>query len=528
MRKHHSKSLDDELSALWSILEKLENGSLSPQEGDYLAELLDRSSEARTIYFEYFQLVTFLKGATEIQAKKELLPVLGAHGRQMRTLKNSFLAAAAMILVLLAIGAFIVLQPPPIEIGIIKASAGTGWTVETEEGTKAVNASTISEGSTLNLHSGMLKLTLESGVRLVLQGPAEVSFPGLHKPVVKKGWLWIDSAEGHPAIRVDTPELRIRDIGTRFGVKVRSDRFTEIHLISGKVEAIAQKTNKKVILENETAGMMIPAFGETTEVRLATDPFPELDQLLNQPTSYSTTIHSQTPDGYWMLNDQFIGGIKNSVAEDFPGQHQIPVQPAVAGIRPSDGFYGFPEDNLAVFLPGDHPGSVLSDLDTPDGISSKEGAVSFWCRSNTKADKEETLWYAGHRNWGNEPKQEICVFFNVGGGVGFFIGSGGNDVQLNSSTEVTDGTWHHIVASWSSDRAELFVNGHLVAMNQDSREFNFTSLHGNEVRFGKPRVNWERQYRGTVDEIAYWNRQLSATEVLLQFQSARGSTERED
>jgi hypothetical protein len=64
----------------------------------------------------------------------------------------------------------------------------------------------------------------------------EVSFPKLRNPVLRHGWLWIDTGGEAESFVVEIPRLAVRDIGTRFGVRVREDWTAEVHVIDGSVE----------------------------------------------------------------------------------------------------------------------------------------------------------------------------------------------------------------------------------------------------------------------------------------------------
>ena len=522
MSEHESEFTEVELAELWETLEKLERCSLSDTEGDALTALLDRSAEARSIYLEYFELVSMLKSASEVQAQEGRLPVFAEQGKQRKALHLSVLVAAAVVLLLAGIAALIHLRRPDRPVMLVEVAIGTEWTMHGGDQDSDLSANQFTKGATVRVYSGTAALTLESGVRLLIQGPAEVAFPELEKPVLKKGWLWVDSAAHLPGLQIETPGLEIRDVGTRFGVRVCRDRSTQIHLISGEVEA-RLKDNKTVIAMGPDAkSSKISLQGNVEETEPAIDPFPDLEELLIRPHSYATTILGQTPGGYWRLNDVEKGVMENAVPGGIPGDCQAAVKIGQAGVRPEDGFGGFEEGNQAYFLTGSHGSSVLQNLDVPGGVSPLEGGVSFWFRREGEPKQEEIMWYAGmDRASGLGPEEEIHVYLESEGRVRFFMENGRYDILLSSSRNAADGLWHHVAATWRNRKVELFLDGESVMVDHGQRTLSDTVFRGTQNRFGKPRVNHGgRQFLGWVDEIAYWNRMLMPVEVRSQYQAA--------
>jgi len=521
MTHQESEGGERDLSHLWDTLEELEGGTLSPSDHEALDQLLGQSPEARAIYLEYFELATLIQGRAAIRAEEGELPVLSGSRSQKKILRFSVMAAAAGLALMAGIGAYISVRQSRPVLAVAEVATGTEWAVDGDKQAPDADGSAITRGSAVSVSSGMVALTLESGGRMVLQGPMDVSFPTMDRPVLGRGWLWIDSGEVDASFRVDTPELRIRDIGTRFGVRVRQDGFAEVHLISGLVEAESRKTDKKVVLGPEARGAMIPALGEMEEQLLASDPFPGLEDLLASHRSYSTTILSQTPSGYWRLNEEEHGELANLAREGSAGLHGPNARPAAPGVRPEDGFGGFEAGNTGVFLSGTDPRSVLVELDAPGGVSPKEGGVSFWFRRDGLPEEEEMLWYAGRSGTGLGPEDEMHAYLGAQGRVRFFMENGKFDILLSSSRNVADGQWHHVAATWGMGAVELFLDGRRVAEDTEFRRVSDEVFSGYDVRFGKSRSNFIRRFHGWVDEIAYWNRPLTFVDVHRQYQAAR-------
>ena len=531
MTVYASDSPPGGISKLWSTLEKFESGVLSSQERDELDQLLGSSAEARSIYLEYFELVTLIEGAASIRAEEGRLPVLFGQRSQRKVLSYSLLAAAAALVLMAGIAMYVTIRETPRAVAEVEFAKGTQWSVDGSGQSPDSDGASIKPGSSVTVSTGIVALTMDSGARMVLQGPAQVSFPTMESPVLERGWLWFDSGGSDEGIQVETPELWVRDIGTRFGTRLREDGLTEVHLVDGQVEIEVRGDGRKVDFGQQTGAAMIPAMGEVVQLPLAPDPFPTLEKILASQQSYATTIIGQSPSGYWRLNDKEHGACENLIVEDLPGAHGPSVQAMVPGVQPAQGFGGFEEDNPGVYLPGTDKESVLYNLDVPGGVTDREGAVSFWFRREGLPSDVEMLWYTGRQHHGSENGlggvDGMHAFLDKAGRLGFFMDTGRYDILLSSSRAVTDGKWHHVAASWGAKTIELFLDGRRLAEDSEFRLKSDEVFTDFEVRFGKARRDNFRQFHGWVDEIACWSRPLTFLEVYCQYQSAREAPEAE-
>ncbi|MCU0779872.1 MAG: LamG domain-containing protein, partial [Akkermansiaceae bacterium] len=186
------------------------------------------------------------------------------------------------------------------------------------------------------------------------------------KPVVREGWLWIDSGDPGEFFEVRAPDLRIRNLGTRFGVKVAAGEPTEVHLIQGMLEVTRDlQTDTPMELGAEERAWAIPPDGEATSLPLARDPFRGISGLLDADASYSTTILSQSPSNYWRINDAAANTLANEVPDGVSGGRHPQVAIREGGLSPTMGFHGFAADNRAALLPGTRGQGAVSLGVTP-------------------------------------------------------------------------------------------------------------------------------------------------------------------
>lgn len=342
-------------------LQELEAGTLDPMERDELMAMVKRSPVAQRMYLGYFEVSAMLQAEAATHAEQGNLPKVVRFDSPSRLFRRALLAAAALVLLAALVGALIQVTRPEVRELALTAAADTRWSVTGQTRDAEGQTTIVHEGSTLRVASGTLELRLESGAAMVMQGPAHVSFPKLTQPVVRSGWLWIDSGATAEKFEIRTPDLRIRNLGTRFGVSVPTEGPAEVHLIKGKLEVISEAMPEKILsLVPEGVGQAIPSQGEPTRMALARDPFPNLAGLLAAPANYSTTVRGQNPAAYWRLQDAPGGILSNEVVGDPSGRVKPGVSLRARGPGPAAGFDGFDEANQAARLDGKTADSRLS------------------------------------------------------------------------------------------------------------------------------------------------------------------------
>lgn len=352
-------------SELCRVLAELEADELGLQDRADLMALIDRSPAAQRIYLEYFEMTAMLEVEARIHAEQGKMPVVtGQGGMAKRIFRRSVLAAAAIIM-LSAIAAtlFVVDRSEAGDLSV-SATAGAQWLVDGVLRDPSDGESLVAKGSSIMVRSGMVELKLATGVTYVVQGPAHVSFSEPERAVLHDGWLWVDSASSDESLEVETPELIVRDIGTRFGVRVRSEGPAEVHLIEGKVEVLARSTGELLAsLEPENRAFTIAPTGELKVLSLERDPFSEFSVLSEGPVNFATTVRSQKPAGYWRLDESKTGYFVNRVPEGVVGRGQPRELIDEPGPTPQDGFHGFEDENRSALA-----GLSLGTAPVHDGV----------------------------------------------------------------------------------------------------------------------------------------------------------------
>lgn len=335
-------------SELWQDLQDLEAGLLPDEDRDALMKTLADSADARQLYLEYFELSALLAEEAGTEAEqRDLLPQLRPRVR-WRT-RAMALAAAACVLLGLSLHFWPDHAPPPGSHAHLKASAGpaTEWRVDSQAQHPRVLA-----GSTVRVEAGTLKLRHPGGSLLILQGPAQVQFASLNQVRIEEGWLWLDTAESGESFELETPDLLLRNIGTRFGVHVPVDNPAEVHLLEGRVDAYARRSKEKLVqLLPENQGVILQPKREPAGIPLAPNPFPTAQGLIADGPPYEAVVLSQAPLDYWRLDSEPDGSLPNRIS-GFSYGNKHPDVIMSAGPDAATGLPGFDSGNRALQLEG--------------------------------------------------------------------------------------------------------------------------------------------------------------------------------
>lgn len=101
---------------------------------------------------------------------------------------------------------------------------------------------------------------------------------------------------------------------------------------------------------------------------------------------------------------------------------------------------------------------------------------------------------------------------------------GGPKIDFNSVGDVVDGKWHHVLfVADRSDATRIYIDGKLDAEGGPSEGTDVTTesplFIGASVRIGK---TTRRYFEGLIDEVGIYNRVLTDSEILRNFNSSQG------
>jgi hypothetical protein len=251
-------------------------------------------------------------------------------------------------------------------------------------------------------------------------------------------------------------------------------------------------------------------------------------------TAYSPAVVGSGPIGYWRLSDASNvavdaaadagspqAGAQNGSYVGFAGGNQ-------AGPRPVDligpeALYGFEANNGAARFAGNGDGGndvvTIPDPGVFNFSTTRTFTLEAWVNGN-----------AGQENGGpiiarGEGGREQFVVDIVGGNYRFFTRSDvapNNTVTANASVG-PNGTWQHVVAVFDAGagRMKIYVNG-VENGSQTPPATLLVSTHDISIgaRRGTTSLDYNLNFDGRIDDVAIYNRALSANEIAAHFAAA--------
>jgi hypothetical protein len=196
-----------------------------------------------------------LARAAAIPAVAEQLPTNGARYSLRR-----YLAIAAGIAVVIgaSYGAIklgsqapvkhsVVAVAPPPAAATLSRAADCVWTTGANDVALGEN---ILPGQLLQLESGLIQVTFESGAEIVLRGPSRFRVDGPMRGQLFSGSVTATVPRQASGFTISSPQAEVIDLGTEFGFSVADSGDSQVHVFKGEV--ISRRLDKNGHAAGET------------------------------------------------------------------------------------------------------------------------------------------------------------------------------------------------------------------------------------------------------------------------------------
>ena len=131
-----------------------------------------------------------------------------------------------------------------------------------------------------------------------------------------------------------------------------------------------------------------------------------------------------------------------------------------------------------------------------------EMTVELWMNSSVMPQQWDALVVKGDDSW--------RLHLNASGTVNFACNGVTPTQEINSTTSITDGNWHHIAATLGGDSIKIYVDG--VLENQASAS-GIINNNVHTVLIGNNPIYSGRNFTGHMDDIRIWNVSRSAEQI---------------
>jgi len=158
---------------------------------------------------------------------------------------KTIFAMAAVLAILCTIGALWWTQRGvALQVVSVSESSSSGW-----------KAGDTVRARHLTWVRGAMEMRLPSGVRLAVQGPADLEFVSAMEVRLLAGKVTADVGASGKGFVIETPETRVVDLGTVFGVDATSAAKTDVVVFKGQVEVFEKGAKQRVALLNQGEGL---------------------------------------------------------------------------------------------------------------------------------------------------------------------------------------------------------------------------------------------------------------------------------
>lgn len=187
-----------------------------------------------------------------------------------------------------------------------------------QDGVHFAQGDLLAEGAGLHLLQGTAQVSMGCGADILLQSPCTVKLTSSSRVRLKQGKLTAQAAKWAKGFVVETENLQITDLGTRFAVLADSPGATEAHVLEGVVRAepVGAQTGNKVASILVTAGQAVrwnESEGRVERTRFDGDRFvqsmPNFRPL--HPINIANTARELSPgsrDPRWRISTGHISG----------------------------------------------------------------------------------------------------------------------------------------------------------------------------------------------------------------------------
>lgn len=184
------------------------------------------------------------------------------------SLVTAIVSLAAMTLMIV----YVILNPRiSTEVATLADSIDAQWSSDSpvKDGGRLI-AST-----PLHLLGGTAKIITDKNVELLLEGPMEFSFDSVSELRMKYGRLTAKVSSQGVGFSVNTPNTKIIDLGTEFGVFSDLNESTELHVFTGRTNLITLQNNSIVSSQMVTEGLArrVNPLSEIQTIALKTESF---------------------------------------------------------------------------------------------------------------------------------------------------------------------------------------------------------------------------------------------------------------
>lgn len=229
------------------------NGTLSDSEQDELQNLLRESKTHRSRLVEWANLDAGLRDLGIRSGGESWRETRPGEAKVITFSTVSWLAAAAVVAVSVLGFFFLVLN------GKKEEAMGQGYAILTrvaaaEWDGKGFETGDILPEGRIKLKQGVAQIEFFGGATLILEGPGDLEIRSASEAFCRSGKLRASVPPAARGFSIDTPDGKVVDLGTEFGLEVGEGGSPEVHVFDGKVELHQAGKTREIVDGHAIAG----------------------------------------------------------------------------------------------------------------------------------------------------------------------------------------------------------------------------------------------------------------------------------
>ena len=507
---------EEEKKELESLLTELTEGELSSEQRHRLAELTRQYPTAKQQYLEHCQIHTML--AWEHGVLGDFQTPGHSDKPELASVSISFWKPLAMGAALVMAG--VILWPPwgapsRMKPGETVASLTRSVAASLElfgASSDFRNGSAVRTGS-YQLDEGLVQITFESGVEVVIEAPASFEIQGPELMILNEGRLAANVTPQGIGFTVETPDAEVVDFGTEFAIEVVGQRSSEVHVFQGEVE-VHLKQQDHLIDPVRLVANQATRIDHSTLIPLgiSIDDQRFLRSLDEPEPTYSGSVRELRPLAYYRMGVMDDG---HSLKDSARGRE------STASVIKGD-------SRRQPFAPG-RIGSSLrlngpkaggyAQLSPGFELPTTEFTIVAWIRTQTLPRNAVLVSDTSLSG------DETFRFGLVGdhGHLGLTLANGMRTLQIVDSSPLPLEDWAHVAIVKTAEGLRLYRNGSLVASEPlngfQAQPHNPLSIGGiPKESGGKKRHRRSGFWHGRIDELAFFGSALTGEQVEHLFQ----------
>ncbi len=370
----------------------------------------------------------------------------------------------------------------------------------------------------LEVAEGRVQLEFINGAQILLQGPAVLQVESALKATLVSGQAAARVPDSARGFVLNSPGAAVVDLGTEFAVSIDEQGRSEVQVTDGEVEVSLLGADGNTIQSERLRNHEVVRVNANSQrfdalPNQASSPL-QIPRRVSPPLAvgedYVNTVIQSGPFAYWRFEDFDGKQVTNEMGSDFAATFVHENEPQSVTL----------ENGRVTFHASQGP-RYFSVKNGIPGWNSKEFTIELWaCPDRLHHGAVIDLL---SNDWSGDLNTiEIAMktaMIHPPGAFRFFHRhppgqSAKSGINLFDHVTCVPGQWYHLVATKSPDSLAFYINGELVRrIDGPTGSDNDTY----QVVLGQMDNRVVRQFEGSVDEVALYNRALPAEEVLQHF-----------